>query len=252
MDATKQWRMVVKIGSSSLTNPGGELSPKKLQEHVNALAYLHKLGHEVILVSSGAVAAGFGKLGFTKRPKETAHKQAAAAVGQGLLMHAYCESFALHGITIAQVLLTRGSFASRHQFQNAYNALDALLTRRVVPIINENDTVAIEELTFGDNDMLSALVAGALHADMLTILTDTDGVYDADPRTCLTAKKIEQIDRVTTEIEALAKGSSSQVGTGGMRTKLAAAKVALLFGVKVFVGCGQGAEIGRASCRERV
>lgn len=242
LDSEKQWRMVVKIGSSSLTDSMGGLSPRKLREHVEALAYLHELGHEIILVSSGAVAAGFRKLGFTKRPKETAHKQASAAVGQGLLMHSYLSEFTPLGITIAQILLTRGNFASRHQFLNAHNALLALISRRVIPIINENDTVAIEELTFGDNDMLSALVAGALHADMLTILTDTDGVYDSDPRRNPNAIRIPLIDVVTPEVESLAKGSSSQVGTGGMRTKLAAAKVALLFGVRVFIGRGQGPE----------
>ncbi|WCK53961.1 glutamate 5-kinase [Aneurinibacillus sp. Ricciae_BoGa-3] len=240
MDSSRKNRIVVKIGSSSLTNPTGGLSFDELKGHTAALAKLREAGHEVILVSSGAVAAGFKALGFPARPVSIDGKQAAAAVGQGMLIQAYNECLQEYGLIGAQILLTRNDFSRRDRYHNAYSALQVLLKKGALPIINENDTIAVDELTFGDNDMLSALVAGLLHADGLIILTDTDGLYSADPRTHPDAVKFNLIEEITPEIEELAGGAGSSVGTGGMRSKINAAKLALSLGIDVFVGRGSG------------
>lgn len=236
-------RIVVKIGSSSLTAPSGGLCEENLHNLVDAIARLKQEGHEVILVSSGAVAAGYSALGYPGRPKTLEGKQAAAAVGQGMLIKAYNERLSTHQLIGAQILLTRNDFSKRNRYNNAYHALQVLLKKSVVPIINENDTVAVDELTFGDNDMLSALVSGLLHADQLIILTDTDGLYDSDPRNNPNAKKFDKINEITPEIEALAGGSGSKVGTGGMRSKIDAAKLALSLGIDVFIGKGVGKDM---------
>lgn len=235
-------RIVVKIGSSSLTNVQGGLSKEKITEHANALAKLKKAGHEVILISSGAVAAGFTKLGYPTKPVTIAGKQAAAAVGQGLLMQGYEEVFASHDIVVAQLLLTRHDFLSEEQYSNAYGVLRELLQRDVVPIINENDSTSIEELTFGDNDMLSALVSGLVHADFLVILTDINGLYDQDPRKNPNAKKYHYLPIINDELLDQAKTTGSKLGTGGMRSKIEAAKTAVDLGVKAFIGTGMGEE----------
>jgi glutamate 5-kinase len=241
-EGMKKQRIVVKIGSSSLTDKKGALSEQKLFDHVEALAYLKELGHEVILISSGAVAAGFGPLGYPSRPKTTAGKQAAAAVGQGLLMQGYISAFRQFGIVTGQILLTREDFYSRERFHNLFSTISELLNCGVVPIINENDSVSVEELTFGDNDMLSALVSGFLHADALIILTDIDGLYDHNPKTNKDAKKYNFLSEIRDDLIAAAGGSGSSVGTGGMKSKLLAAQKALSFGVSVFVGTGAGKE----------
>lgn len=234
-------RIVVKIGSSSLTNENGGLSRTKLKEHVEAIAKLKELGHEVILISSGAVAAGFTSLGYPTRPVSISGKQAAAAVGQGLLMQGYAEECKKHNIVTAQLLLTRHSFGDKEQYQNAYAALSELLKRNVLPIINENDSVAIEELTFGDNDMLSSLVGGLIHADFLMMLTDINGIYDKNPRKHPDAKKYNFLPDITDELVNAASGAGSSVGTGGMRSKVEAARTALSLGIHVFIGVGSGA-----------
>ncbi|WP_236687334.1 glutamate 5-kinase, partial [Geobacillus sp. ZGt-1] len=220
----KRQRVVVKIGSSSLTDPKGGLCHDKLFDHVEAIAYLKQLGHDVILITSGAVAAGFGPLGYPARPTTIAGKQAAAAVGQSLLMQAYSSAFAQFGFTAAQLLLTRSDFYSRERFRNLFATITTLLENGAVPIINENDSVSIEELTFGDNDMLSALVAGFLHADALILLTDINGLYDANPKTNPQAKKYAFLPEITDEMIEAAGGIGSAVGTGGMRSKLLAAR----------------------------
>ncbi|MGG1573947.1 glutamate 5-kinase [Fictibacillus sp. NRS-1165] len=236
-------RIVVKIGSSSLTNKNGGLSKSKLTEHVTAIAELRKRGHEVILISSGAVSAGFTDLGYPTRPVTTAGKQAAAAVGQGLLIQAYSEGFKKHGIIVAQLLLTRSDFYKKAQYSNAYATLSELLKRSVLPIINENDSVAIDELTFGDNDMLSALVSGLVHADFLMILTDINGLYDQDPRTVPTAHRYDFLSEITDDhIQMTNMASASKFGTGGMKSKLLAARTALSLGVNLFVGTGSNKE----------
>ncbi|MBG9588488.1 glutamate 5-kinase [Cytobacillus firmus] len=238
----KKERIVVKIGSSSLTNNNGVLCMEKLEEHAAALSRLKEKGHEVILISSGAVAAGFADLGYPSRPVTIAGKQAAAAVGQGLLMQGYTEEFKKHGIVAAQLLLTRQNFLHKEQYQNAHATLSELLKRNILPIINENDSVSIEELAFGDNDMLSALVCGLVQAHRLIILTDVNGIYDSNPRTNSEAKKFNFISEITEELMNAAAGSGSKVGTGGMVTKLAAARTALALGVQVFIGVGHGEE----------
>ncbi|GFN30710.1 glutamate 5-kinase [Paenibacillus xylaniclasticus] len=230
-------RIVVKIGSSSLTSDEGGLNRSKLDFFASELSALKQAGNEVVLVTSGAVAAGFRVLGFTSRPKLLHEKQASAAVGQALLMQAYQESFGRTGHIAAQILLTRADFSNRRRIESAMMTMEELLRQGAIPIINENDTVATEELNkFGDNDMLSSLVANLVKASQLIILTDTDGLYTADPRFHQDAKRIERVTELSEEIMQLAGGSGSSVGTGGMRSKLEAARIAMRGGVPAFVG----------------
>lgn len=233
-------RIVVKIGSSSLTNTKGEINQRKFSDHIKAIAMLKQAGHEVILVSSGAVATGFRKLGYPSRPVTLKGKQAAAAVGQSLLIQSYMEQLSEFDIQVAQILLTRTDFSKKDRYKNAYATLSELLERGILPIINENDTVSVTELTFGDNDMLSALVSGLIHADQLIILTDINGLYDRNPFTNQDAKQFRYLDEITDDLLQVAEGSGSKVGTGGMHSKLMAAKTALSLGVKVFIGKGEG------------
>ncbi|WP_348639468.1 glutamate 5-kinase [Salibacterium salarium] len=236
----KKERVVVKIGSSSLTNSGGELSRTKLNAYVESIATLQKEGHQVVLISSGAVAAGFSGLKYPTRPVTLAGKQASAAVGQGLLMQAYTEAFKEYGIETGQILLTRDNFSDKSQYQNAYSTLTELLNRGVLPIINENDSIAVDELTFGDNDMLSALVGGLIHADCLIIITDINGIYDSNPKTNSNAKRYHFLSEVHEELFEEAGESGSSVGTGGMKSKLQAAHTALSLGLRAFIGMTSG------------
>lgn len=229
-------RMVVKIGSSSLTSEEGGLNDDKVRFLVEELADLHACGHDVLLVTSGAVAAGFGAIGYKGRPKLVHEKQAAAAVGQALLMQAYHEAFGKRGISVAQILLTRPDFGHRARAQNALHTIEELLKQRVVPVINENDTVSVDELKFGDNDSLSALVANLVKADGLYILTDMDGLYTADPRKSPDAVKIRRVDVISEDLYRIASGAGSAVGTGGMRSKIEAARIAMQGGIPTFVG----------------
>lgn len=233
-------RIVVKIGSSSLTNDFGEIDEQKMSDHVKAIAKLKQANHEVILVSSGAVASGFSSLGYSSRPVTVKGKQAAAAVGQSLLVQSYMEKFGQFDIMPAQLLLTRGDFTDRKRYQNAFQTITELLGRGILPIINENDTVVIDELTFGDNDMLSALVSGFIHADQLILLTDINGLYDDNPNTNPHAKKIDFLDGISNELLNSVDESGSKFGTGGMKSKIEAAKTALSLGVPVFIGLGEG------------
>ncbi|WP_312130033.1 glutamate 5-kinase [Lysinibacillus capsici] len=235
-------RIVVKIGSSSLTNAKGEIDKVRLMDHVQAIAELKKLGHEVLLVSSGAVAAGFKQLGYPARPVTVKGKQAAAAVGQSLLIQTYSTLFSIYDIVPAQILLTRTDFSKKECYKNAYATFEELLERSMLPIINENDTVSISELTFGDNDMLSALVSGLVHADQLIILTDINGLYNANPNKNPQAERIDRLAAITDDLLSFADGTGSKVGTGGMASKLLAARTALRAGVKVFIGTGHGAQ----------
>jgi len=235
-------RIVIKIGSSLLTEPSGRLSHTKLQAHAAAIAAAYQAGHETVLVTSGAIAAGFEQLGFASRPEGIVARQACAAVGQGLLIKAYSESFQARGVTTAQVLLARRDFAVRDSYNNALNALSFLLERGIVPIINENDTTAVEELSFGDNDFLAALVSALLHADLCIIFTDTAGLYDSDPSRNENARPIPRVEEITPEILAMTGGSGTKVGTGGMRAKLRAADFALSMGTEMFIGDGRGDE----------
>ncbi|WP_314585484.1 glutamate 5-kinase [Paenibacillus terrigena] len=229
-------RIVVKIGSSSLTSDEGGLNRSKVNFFASELAALHASGAQVLLVTSGAVAAGFRQIGYTTRPKLLHEKQAAAAVGQALLMRAYQEAFGAQQIGAAQILLTRSDFSNRQRIQNAQMTVEELLKQGIIPIINENDTVSVDELKFGDNDTLSALVANLVRATGLIIITDTDGLYTADPRNNPDAVRIERVQEINEDIIAGAGGSGSLVGTGGMRSKVEAARIAMRGGVPAFVG----------------
>jgi len=229
-------RIVVKIGSSSLTSEEGGLSRDRVRFFASEIARLQQLGLEVLLVTSGAVAAGFKKIGYASRPKLVYEKQAAAAVGQALLMEAYQEAFSAHGIPAAQILLTRPDFSNRSRSQNAQRTIEELLRLKVVPVINENDTVAIDELKFSENDTLSALVAALVKADELYVLTDIEGLYTADPRKDPNAKRIDRIEVISDELYRIAGGAGSSVGTGGMRSKIEAARIAMGGGVSTFIG----------------
>ena len=229
-------RVVVKIGSSSLTSDGGGLDREAVSFYAAGIAHLRTNGYQPVLVTSGAVAAGFKQIGYAKRPKLLHEKQAAAAVGQALLMQHYNQAFGKHDIFAAQVLLTRADFNSRKRMSNASMALEELLKQGIIPIINENDTVSIDELRFGDNDTLSALVAGLMKADKLVILTDMDGLYTQDPRVDPLATRIPVVHDITDDMYTAAGGSGSAVGTGGMRSKLEAARIATRGGIPVFVG----------------
>ena len=231
-------RVVVKIGSSSLTEPNAGLSTEKLTQHVSALAESHASGREVILVTSGAIAAGFRNLGLKSRPSRIEEKQAAAAVGQVKIMEAYVQAFARHQINVGQILLTRQDFSNRDSYNNALRTFTTLLKHRIIPIVNENDSVATGEINFGDNDVLAALVASLIKAEMLILLTDTDGLYDSDPSRSKSAKRIERVERVTSEILEGAKSTTSKAGTGGMYSKVRAASQAMANGIQVFVGQG--------------
>ncbi|MBB6732918.1 glutamate 5-kinase [Cohnella zeiphila] len=229
-------RIVVKIGSSSLTSEEGGLSRERVRFFADELSSLLKSGTQVLLVTSGAVAAGFRRIGYAARPQQVHQKQAAAAVGQALLMEAYQEAFGVHGLAVAQILLTRPDFGSRTRSQYAERTIEELLKQGVVPIINENDTVATDELKFSENDTLSALVANLAKADALYILTDIEGLYTADPRVDPGARRIERIDVISEELYRIAGGAGSSVGTGGMRSKIEAARIAMGGGVATFIG----------------
>jgi glutamate 5-kinase len=224
-------RVVVKVGSSSVAHATGKPDLFQLESLARQLADLYNQGREVILVTSGAIGTGVGKLGLAGRPRTIPQKQAAAAVGQGVLMHIYEKFFGEYGVTVGQVLLTREDFSDRRRFLNARNALHALLQYGVIPVINENDTVAVDEIKLGDNDSLSALVAGLVDAELLILLSDIEGLFTADPRKDPGARLIRDVTEITPEIEALAGGAGSKLGTGGMATKLQAARIAMHSGV---------------------
>ncbi|UVJ37945.1 glutamate 5-kinase [Arthrobacter sp. CJ23] len=227
-------RIVVKVGSSSLTSIKGGISEKALTALVNALAEKRNAGTEIILVSSGAIAAGLAPLGLAKRPRDLATQQAAASVGQGLLMARYTQAFGAHGVTVSQVLLTADDLMRRTQHTNAFRALDRLLNLGVVPVVNENDTVATHEIRFGDNDRLAALVAHLVRADALVLLSDVDALYDGPP-----SQGAERIPLVRgprdLEDVTIGKAGKAGVGTGGMMTKVEAASMAAGSGIHALV-----------------
>lgn len=223
-------RVVIKIGSGVLSDPQG-IEPAQIAVIADQVAQLRQKGYEVIIVSSGAVSAGKGALGIAGRPATIPLKQAAAAIGQTLLMRTWGEAFHQHGLTVAQVLLTRDDLANRRRYLNSRNTLMTLLDHRIIPIINENDTVVIDEIRFGDNDNLSALVSSLVEANLLVILSDVSGLYDCDPRSNAAAELIPCVERINDEIIAMAGSSGTDLGTGGMATKIKAAKRASLSGI---------------------
>ena len=238
--------IVVKIGSSSLTTENGALSCEQVNFFADELAALQHAGHDVVLITSGSIAAGFAKIGYGARPKQFHQRQASASVGQTLLMQTYYEAFSRHKIGIGQILLTPNDFARYEGLTGAKRTIDELLSHKFIPIINENDTVScyvtelkeidVPEAKFADNDNLAALVAILIGASQMVIITDTDGLYTADPRHDPNAKRIERVDAITDDVLELAGGAGSAVGTGGMYSKIVAAKKAVMGGVSVFIG----------------
>ena len=234
-------RVVVKVGSSSLTTAEGGIDPARVSALVDTLASARGRGAEVVLVSSGAIAAGLSPLGLKRRPRDLATQQAAASVGQGLLVHRYTEELARHGITTGQVLLTLDDVTRRSHHQNAYRTFARLLEMGVLPIVNENDTVATNEIRFGDNDRLAALVAHLVHADLLLLLSDVDGLY--------TAKPTEPGSRLLADVHGeddlagvrIGTAGAAGVGTGGMQTKIEAARIATGAGVPVVLAAADQA-----------
>jgi len=231
-------RIVIKIGSGVLTSQTGGLDRARIDLLVGEIAALHAGSREVVVVTSGAVAAGVARLELPQRPRTIPHKQAAAAVGQIGVMSAYEAAFWTHGVRAAQVLLTRDDLSSRRRYLNAKHAMMALLEWRVIPVVNENDTVVVEEIKLGDNDNLSALTATLVEADLLLILSDVDGLHTADPRRVPDADLVPLVEAITPEIEALA-GSVGPLGTGGMATKLAAARKASASGIATIIANGR-------------
>lgn len=234
-------RIVVKVGTSTLTYENGKVNLRRIEQLCKVLSDLQNQGRDVILVSSGAIGVGVGKMGLPKKPETTKEKQALAAIGQCELMFMYDKLFGEYNHMVAQVLLTRDAVDSAHKKENVLNTFNTLLDMGIIPIVNENDTVAIDELeghNFGDNDMLSAIVAKLVSADGLIILTDIDGLYDSDPRKNPDAKRIDRVEKITDEIEHMAGGSGSNRGTGGMTTKIMAAKYATSAGIDCYVICG--------------
>lgn len=246
LDMDRVRRIVVKVGTSTLMHENGKLNIARIEHLVRSISDLGNRGFEMVLVSSGAVGVGTGKLGLAQRPKELAMKQAAAAVGQCALMHLYDKMFLEYGLTVAQILLTRHDIMEGNRRDNLHNTFDALLKTGVVPIVNENDSVAIEELealdTFGDNDTLSAVVARLCGADLLVIFTDMDGLFDSDPRKNPQAKLIREVRVIDHKIRAKAGGAGTPGGTGGMATKICAAELCMDAGIPMLITNGERPE----------
>ena len=218
-------RIVVKVGTSTLAHPSGLINIRRVEELCKVMSDLKNAGHDIILVTSGAIGMGAGKLQLSERPRDVAAKQAAAAVGQCELMYTYDKLFSEYNHTVAQLLMTGSDFENEERHINFKNTMDKLLEFKALPIINENDTVATEEIKVGDNDTLSAMVAVNVSADLLSLLSDIDGLFTADPHTDPNAKLISVVSEINDDILALGGDEGSAFGTGGMRTKLHAAQI---------------------------
>jgi len=228
-------RIVVKVGTSTITYDTGKLNLQRIEKLVRVLSDLNNQGKEVILVTSGAISVGTAKLGPLHPPASIAEKQAMAAIGQGILMQVYSKIFSEYGQTAAQVLLTKDIVDNVTTRENACNTLSTLLSLNIIPIVNENDTVATEEIEFGDNDTLSAIVAALTNASLLIILSDIDGLYTRDPHKYEGAKLIPEVCNIDTYIESIAEERGSNRGTGGMKTKIMAAKIAGEYGIPISI-----------------
>ena len=235
-------RVVIKVGTSTLAHATGRLNIRRVEELCRVLSDLKNSGHEVILVSSGAIGMGVGKLSLKERPRDIPTKQAAAAVGQCELMYTYDKLFSEYNHTVAQLLLTGSDFRHDDRYHNFQNTMTRLLELDVLPIINENDTIATEEIKVGDNDTLSAMVAVSVGAERLILLSDIDGLYTADPHKDPDAKLIPVVERLTDEILALAGDEGSSLGTGGMKTKLHAAQLCVEAGCEMVIMNGEHPE----------
>jgi glutamate 5-kinase len=237
-------KIVIKIGSAVLTE-NGILHRPAITRLVGDLAYLRRKGFQPVIVSSGAIASGVGKLGLSRKPITIPQKQAVAAIGQGSLMYAYEAAFEAHGLLVAQILLTREDLTNRQRYLNAKNTLTTLLEWGIIPIINENDTVAVDEIKFGDNDNLSALIAHLIDGDLLIILTDTEGLYDRDPRGDSKACLIPVVDHIDAEVIDCTSKAAGKWGLGGMRSKIMAARKVTASGIPVIVANGRKIEVLR-------
>ncbi len=236
-------RIVVKVGSSTLTHEMGALDLRRIDHLLREIVDLMNEGKEIILVSSGAIAAGMGRLGLREKPQEIAKKQALAAIGQGILMHIYEKFFAEYGRTMGQVLLTKENAAQHKQYHNSRAALLAMLEMGTVPVVNENDVVSVDEIKIGDNDNLSAVVAALVDADALIILTDIEGLYTANPAAHPEAKLIDIVEEVTPDVISRAGGAGTKCGTGGMMTKIEAAQIAMSAGTTMVIAAGAREEV---------
>ena len=236
-------RIVIKVGTSTLTYDNGNINLTRIEKLTRVLSDLMNSGKEVVLVSSGAVGVGVNKIKLKEKPKSIKEKQAAAAVGQCELMHIYSKFFGEYSHIVGQVLLTRDVVEDDHIRENVVNTFETLLENKIIPIVNENDTVAIDEIEnivrFGDNDNLSAIVAELVSADLLIILSDIDGFYDSDPRKNPNSKLIKTVEEITPELEACAGGAGSNLATGGMATKLTAAKRAISANCNMILANGE-------------
>ena len=240
----KKQKIVVKVGTSTLTHPSGDLDLRSMERLVRAMADLKGEGNEMILVSSGAIAVGRAALGINERPKETSAKQACAAVGQAKLMMVYQKLFSEYSQTAGQVLLTKNTMVNPVSRVNAKNTFEELFHMGIIPVVNENDTVSTYEMQFGDNDTLSALVASMVGADLLILLSDIDGLYTDDPHRNPEAKLLKRVDSINENIYGMAKDSTgSDVGTGGMATKLTAAKIATFSGADMIITNGKDVRV---------
>lgn len=238
-------RTVIKVGTSTLTYENGKINYRRIESLCKVISDLQNRGEQIIFVSSGAIGVGMGKVGLESRPQETRKKQALAAIGQCELMFMYDKLFGEYNHSVAQILLTRYAVETIQKRQNVINTIEELLNMNIIPVINENDTVAIDELegnNFGDNDMLSAIVSRLVRADRLIILTDIDGLYDSNPKTNPDARKMDTVTEITPEILNMAAGTGSNRGTGGMITKLQAADYATQKGTEVYVINGSNPE----------
>ena len=236
-------KIVVKVGTSTLAHSTGCINIRHVEELCKVLSDLKNAGHEIILVSSGAIGMGIGKLSLKEKPTDMPTKQAAAAVGQCELMYAYDKLFSEYNHTVAQILVTGLDLEDPTRYHNIKNTMNRLLELNVLPIINENDTVNTDEISVGDNDTLGAIIAVSMHADMLVLLSDIDGLYTADPHKDTSAKLIDTITEITPEIEALGGKSRSGLGTGGMATKLSAAKKCIARGTDVVIANGSAPSV---------
>src|SRR5438128_1709258 len=230
--------VVVKVGTNVLAGPDGQLNAERLQSLADQVQRLREQGRKVALVSSGAIGAGVGRLGLDRRPSDLRHLQACAAVGQSFLMRAYEECLARHGTHTAQILLTAGDFDNRTRYLNARNTILTLFEWNILPIINENDTVSVAEIRFGDNDHLGAMVTNLLQAPLLVLLTVVDGLYSSDPSVAVSAAPLATVPFIDGSVMDMAGGSRSTLGTGGMRSKLRAARLATAAGESVILANG--------------
>ena len=236
-------RIVVKVGTSTLAHSTGNMNIRRVEQLCKVMSDMKNAGNEMVLVSSGAIGMGVGKLSLKERPRDIPTKQAAAAVGQCELMYTYDKLFSEYNHTVAQILITGRDVEHDDRRQNFHNTMFRLLEMDVLPIINENDTVATEEIAIGDNDTLAAIVAREINADLLILLSDIDGLYTADPRKNPDAQFISRVEEITPEIVVLGGGNGSSLGTGGMATKLRAAQIATGAGCDMIIANGEHPEV---------